>query len=68
MSKMKAERKTGATELVWTMDVPKAGRKYYDAGRDKSYAMAKSGEMPAVKFGRVWRALPFAIERKLKGD
>jgi hypothetical protein len=54
--------------LPLTEPVPVAGRKYYGAGRDKSYQMARDGTMPAIKVGKNWRALPHKIVRQLKGS
>lgn len=50
----------------WTMSVPAAGRKFYGAGRDKSYEMAKTGGMPVIKLGKTLRAVVPAIKRQLQ--
>jgi hypothetical protein len=48
-----------------TMSVPEAGRKYYDLGRDGSYAAAARGDIPVIKVGRLLRVPVQAMERLL---
>jgi hypothetical protein len=55
-------------EKTWTMSIPDAGRKYYGLGRFASYAAAKAGVIPFVQVGRLMRALPQQIEKKLAGE
>ena len=56
-------------ETPWTMPVQEAGWKYYRAGKNKSYALAKSGVMPCIKTGdKGVLALPRLIEKKLAGE
>jgi hypothetical protein len=56
-------------ETPWTMPVPAAGRKYYRAGRNRSYELARTGVMPCVRTGpRGVLALPKQIEKKLRGE
>jgi hypothetical protein len=48
-----------------TMGVVEAGRRYFDLGRDASYAAAKAGQIPCVKIGgRFFASIP-AIEKML---
>jgi hypothetical protein len=49
-----------------TMSVPKAGRIYFDLGRDASYQAAKNGQIPTIKIGGKIRAVVPAIERMLE--
>jgi hypothetical protein len=49
-----------------TMDVPSAGRRYFDLGRNASYEAAKRGDLPIIKIGRRLRAVVPAIERMLE--
>jgi hypothetical protein len=50
----------------WTMSVPEAGRKYYDIGRDASYAAAKAGNIPTIRVGKLLRVPIRAMERKME--
>jgi hypothetical protein len=47
------------------MDVPSAGKRYFDLGRNASYEAAKRGDLPVIKIGRRLRAVVPAIERML---
>jgi hypothetical protein len=49
-----------------TMSVPKAGKVYFNLGRDASYQAAKSGQIPAIWVGGKVRAVVPAIERMLE--
>jgi hypothetical protein len=49
-----------------TMSVPEAGKKYYDLGRDGSYAAAKRGDIPTIQVGRLLRVPVAAMERRLE--
>jgi hypothetical protein len=56
-------------ETPWTMPVPIAGKLYYQAGKNKSYELAKSGVIPTIRTGnRGMLALPRLIEKKLAGE
>jgi len=48
-----------------TVSVPVAGRRYYNLGRNGSYAAAARGEIPTIKVGRLLRVPVCAMERKL---
>ena len=48
------------------MSVPEAGKKYYDLGRDGSYAAAKRGDIPTIQVGRLLRVPVAAMERRLE--
>lgn len=49
-----------------TLDVPTAGRVYFDLGRNASYEAARRGEIPTIKIGRLLRVPVAAMERKLE--
>ena len=66
-----ADTKTKAapdTETPFTMSIPDAGRRYYNIGRAASYAAADDGHIPFVRIGRLKRALPRLIEKRLAGS
>ena len=48
-----------------TLSVPKAGRVYFDLGRNASYDAAKRGEIPVIKIGGRLRVPVIALERML---
>jgi hypothetical protein len=48
-----------------TLSVPKAGRDYYDLGRNAAYAAAKRGDIPTIKIGKLLRVPIRAIEQQL---
>ena len=48
-----------------TMTVPAAGRKYFNLGKNASYAAAARGEIPVIKIGSRLRVPVVALERKL---
>jgi hypothetical protein len=49
-----------------TMPVPEAGRKYFNLGRNASYAAAARGEIPTIKIGgRIFAAVS-ALERMIE--
>jgi hypothetical protein len=50
-----------------TLDVPEAGRRYFNLSRGGSYAAAKRGDIPVVKIGRLLRVPVVALERMLAG-
>src|SRR5215831_14221225 len=56
------------TETPFTMSIPDAGRRYYNIGRAASYAAADDGHIPFVRIGRLKRALPRLIEKRLAGS
>jgi hypothetical protein len=68
MSKTKlVKSRTGPeADETKTMPVPKAGKVFFDLGRDASYQAAKSGEIPVIKIGGRLRAVVPAIERMLE--
>jgi len=50
---------------VQTLSVPKAGRDYFDLGRNAAYAAAKRGEIPTIKIGKLLRVPIRALEQML---
>jgi excisionase family DNA binding protein len=50
----------------WTISVPEAGRRYFNLGRNASYAAADRGEIPTVRIGRLRRVPVNAVEQKLE--
>jgi hypothetical protein len=68
------------TETAWWMSIPAAGRKYYGLGKWASYQVAyevgagdqaaegKERLIPYIKAGRLKKALPRRIEKKLAGS
>jgi len=48
-----------------TIDVPTAGRRYFDLTRNGSYAAAKRGEIPTIRIGRLLRVPVRAMEAML---
>jgi 5-formyltetrahydrofolate cyclo-ligase len=55
-----------------TLSVPDAGKKYFDLGRNASYAAAARGDIPTMRVGRKLRVPVVAMDRRLerlgKGD
>jgi hypothetical protein len=49
-----------------TLTVPKAGREYFDLGRNASYEAARRGDIPTIRIGRLLRVPVVAMERKLE--
>ena len=49
-----------------TLPVPEAGRRYFDLGRNASYAAAKRGDIPTIRMGRLLRVPIIALERRLE--
>jgi hypothetical protein len=49
-----------------TLTVPEAGRQYFDLGRNASYEVARRGDIPTIKIGRLLRVPVGAMERKLE--
>lgn len=54
------------TDAPLTLSVPEAGKKFFGLGRDASYAAAKRGEIPTLRFGSRWRVPVAVIERMLE--
>ena len=52
-------------EACKTMSVPKAGKRYFDLGKNASYEAARRGDIPTVRVGRKLRAVVCLLERKL---
>jgi len=48
-----------------TLSVPKAGRDYYDLGRNAAYAAAKRGDIPTIRIGKLLRVPVRALEQQL---
>ena len=48
-----------------TMSVPEAGKKYFDLGRNASYAAAARGDIPTIRMGGRLRAVVPALERMI---
>jgi hypothetical protein len=49
-----------------TLDVPTAGKRYYDLERDASYAAARRGDIPTIRVGRNLRVPIRAMDAKLE--
>jgi hypothetical protein len=49
-----------------TMSVPKAGRFYYDIGRDASYQAAKTGQIIVIQVGKYKRVPIAAMDKKME--
>ena len=49
-----------------TLAVPEAGRRYFDLGRNASYAAAKRGDIATIRIGRLLRVPVIALERRLQ--
>ena len=50
---------------VKTLDVPTAGKKYFNLSPGGSYAAAARGDLPTVRIGRLLRCPIIALERML---
>src|SRR5215472_16263727 len=50
---------------VKTMSVPECGRLYFGLSRNASYEAAKRGDIPTIRIGRLLRAVPAALDRRL---
>ena len=48
-----------------TMSVPEAGRIYFGIGRDASYQAVKTGQIPVIQIGKLFRVPIVAMERML---
>jgi hypothetical protein len=53
------------TDEAKTLDVPAAGRRYFDLGHAAAYAAAARGDIPTIKIGRKLRVPIVALERML---
>ncbi len=54
------------TQQKLTLSVPEAGRIYYNAGKNASYAAAARGEIPVIRIGKRLRVPIAAMERILE--
>ena len=45
--------------------MPAAGKRYFDLGKNASYAAAKSGQIPVIKIGAKLRVPVILLERML---
>src|SRR5215469_12238196 len=50
---------------VKTMSVPDCGWLYFGLGRNASYEAAKRGDIPTIRIGRLLRAVPSVLDRRL---
>jgi hypothetical protein len=50
---------------IQTLSVPKAGRDYFDLGRNAAYAAAKRGDIPTIRIGKLLRVPVRALEQML---
>ena len=48
-----------------TITVPEAGRRYFNLGKNASYAAAARGDLPVIRIGRTLRVPVVALERML---
>jgi hypothetical protein len=62
----KMNDKTPRRHSSLTITAPEAGKKYFDLGRDASYAAAQRGDIPTIRIGRLLRVPVAAMERKLE--
>jgi Helix-turn-helix domain len=53
-------------DIVRTISVPEAGRRYFDLGKNGSYAAAKRGEIPVIKIGSRLRVPVSKLDRMLE--
>jgi hypothetical protein len=54
-----------AVQQPLTIDVPEAGKRYFDLSRAASYAAAARGEIPTIKIGRLLKVPVRALEQML---
>jgi len=52
-------------QMLQTISVPEAGKKYFGLSRDGSYRAAERGEIPTIRVGRLLRVPVRAMERLL---
>jgi hypothetical protein len=50
---------------IRTMSVPECGRLYFGLSRNASYEAAKRGDIPTIRVGRLLRAVPSVLDRRL---
>ena len=55
-------------EAAKTISVPAAGRRYFDLGKNASYAAAARGEIPVIRIGSRLRVPVAALERMMAVD
>ena len=53
------------TIAVKTMSVPECGWLYFGLSRNASYEAAKRGDIPTIKVGRLLRAVPGVLDRRI---
>jgi hypothetical protein len=63
--RLRQESDSAAEASAKTLSVPVAGRRYFDLGKNASYAAARRGEIPTIKIGRLMRVPVAALERML---
>jgi hypothetical protein len=54
------------TDKPKTLDVPTAGRRYFELGRAAAYLAAARGQIPTIRIGRKLRVPVVALERMLE--
>jgi hypothetical protein len=52
-------------EAPLTLSVPEAGRRYFNLGRNASYAAAERGDIPTIRIGKILRVPVRAMEKLL---
>jgi hypothetical protein len=52
-------------EVPKTLDVPTAGRRYFNLGRNGSYRAARRGEIPTIRIGNRLHVPVVALDRML---
>jgi len=52
-------------KAIRTMSVPAAGKLYFGLSRNASYEAARRGDIPTIRVGRLLRAVPSVLERRL---
>jgi hypothetical protein len=52
-------------EMPLTLSVPEAGKKYFNLGRNASYAAAERGDIPTVRIGKILRSPVRSLEAML---
>lgn len=60
----KAERSGKPSGL--TVSVPEAGKRWFNLGRDASYAAAARGDLPTFEFGKLKRCSVQVLDRMLE--
>jgi hypothetical protein len=54
---------TGGPAFPPTMSVPDAGKRFFNIGRNASYAAAAAGTIPTIRVGRLLRVPVAVMER-----